>query len=204
MRTGALVILGPLLALCGLCGCTATVGNIEPGERTDGDAFLAGVLSFQGSRISAKMQWRADDGKHISVRTGAGAFLVAVPPGRYELRKFGAYRVTDDTITFHAVAGETRYLGTFEAARDQNGELRVVVRDRRAAVQKKLRATYDGLTLTAGLVESALVPLQKNSGDLVIAVEPPEPPRFYYSVGFGHHSHFYGHRRHRRSRARTR
>lgn len=190
----------PLLALLLLAAaCARTVHGVEPGRLPDGDALVAGSFSFGGSRLAPRMRWFGPERRTWEVRPGAGAFLVAVPPGRYEIRKFGAYRVTDDTIRFNAKAGEAVYIGTFEAARDEDGELVVVVRDRRVAVEKKLRAEHEGLSLAPGLVRSALVPVEGDDGDgdLVIRIERDPPASFRYGVGYGFYSHPYGYHRRR-------
>jgi hypothetical protein len=156
----------------------------EPASAT---ALLAGGLEFGSSHVAPVIRLRATDGgKYFMVRPQHDAFLVAVPAGLYEVQRFGDFQVTDDRLTVLAVAGQARYIGTFRAMRTDTGELRVVVRDELADVARRLKPRYGERTLTRGLVESALEPMEGAGDELVIAVRPvrrPGSPYWAYDAG---------------------
>ena len=186
-----------------LAACATTVRDLPPGALSYEKAGLvAGRLAFEGSGISPSLKLRSLQGRTYVVRPEHATFLVAVPPGTYRVTGFGGYRIRDDTITLQAVTGEARYVGSFLAARDANGEMRVLVRDEFADVFETLQARGDDgvLRIERGLVASALVPI--GPGDLVIAVE--RQPRYYpwWSISVGFHHHRHGHRHHRKRRIR--
>lgn len=191
------------LALIALCAaCTTTVRDYPADEPAGATALLAGGLAFGDSYVAPVIRLRATDGgRYFMVRPDHDAFLVAVPPGLYEVERFGDYRVTDDRLTVHAVAGEARYIGTFHAMRTDAGELRIVVRDERADVARRLKARYGERTLTPGLVKSALEPMKDAGGELVIAVRPGRHPGYPYwahDVGIYYGYYWYGHPHRRR------
>ena len=166
-----------------LACCAATVRDVPaPGAA---DALVAGRLAFGGTRIGATMWLRGPGGREIIVRPEAETFLVALPPGTYELRRFGSFAISDDRVTFEVAPGQARYIGTFRATRDPYGKAGVRVVDERGEVARALEARYGPETpaLEPGLVASSLEPLAP--GDLVIAlrkVEHTYPP--YAHIGF--------------------
>lgn len=194
-----------ILALC--AACTTTVRDYPADEPYGATALLAGGLAFGGSFVAPVIRLRAaDGGRFFMIRPQHDAFLVAVPPGLYEIERFGDFRVTDDRLTVHALAGEARYIGTFRAMRTDSGELRIVVRDELDDVARRLKARYGERTLTRGLVESALEPMGGPGDELVITVRPirhPGYPYWAHDVGiYSHYWYWYGHPHHHRPRPR--
>lgn len=192
------------LALCVLfAACATVVRDLPPDAAPEGEALLAGSSDFSSLRL------RSAEGRTYVVRPEGRVFLVALPPGTYTVTAIGPYRPSYDTLTIEARAGRARYVGSFRAARDESGVLRVAVRDELDQVARALSARYGERRLEKALVRSSLEPL--GNGDLVIAVHRPEPyyPYPYYGFGWYGYYYWYGHpalhphHHHRHARSRT-
>jgi len=175
------------LAAVLLCAaCATTVRDVAAPDSSQ--ALLAGRLAFTGTRIGTSLWLRGPGGREVVVRPENEAFLVAVPPGIYELRRFGAYAIADDRATVEARTGAAVYIGTFHAVRDRYGDAAVRVADEREDVVRRLGARYgDALPpLEPGLVASSLEPLEP--GDLVLALR--KTPNYYYPYPYRYGFHF--------------
>lgn len=180
--------------------CATVVKDLPRDEPVAADAaLLAGSLEF------SRLQLRSSEGRLYVVRPEGTAFLVAVPPGTYTVEAFGVFRPAYDTLTLEAAAGRARYVGSFRPARDEHGELRVVVRDEMDAVAGALRERYGEREIERALVQSSLEPL---AGDaLVVAVYRPESYPYPYYGGYwcyGWYHRPFHHRPPPRRRARRR
>ncbi len=152
-------------------------------------AIVAGSFRFDGTSVPPRLLLRGADGREVSLRPDRDPFVVALPPGSYEVLSFGGYYPKVDRPRLVAVQGEARYIGSFHAARDRDGDLTILVRDSRAGDGPWIHEAYPSLPapLPASLVSSALEPAPGTT-ELAIAVERPEPPRHHAHFGFGFHS----------------
>jgi len=149
-------------------------------------AIVAGSFHLHGTSVPPRLLLRGSDGREVSLRPELDPFVVALPAGTYEVVSFGGHYPKYDRPRLVAVKGEARYVGSFHAARDRDGDLTIVVRDSRAADSPWIHETYPTLPvpLPISLVSSALEPAPGTT-ELAIAVERPEPPRHHAHFGFG-------------------
>jgi len=182
-----------MVSLLLLAACASTVRDLPAGSGAEeGDALLAGRLSFGGTRIAPKLRLRSPGGRDVIVKPEHETFLVAVPSGTYEIERFGDYRPANDRLVIEAAPGPARYVGTFAATRDRYGALRVVVRDEIGRVEADLRRRYGEAMpgIEPELARSSLEPLE--NGELVVAVERVTYPSFAYGHAYLHYGYFYG------------
>ncbi len=150
---------------------------------------MAGSFRFDGTPVLPRLLLRGADGKEVSLRPEHDPFVVALEPGTYDVVSIGGYYPKVDRPRLVAVKGEARYVGSFHAARDREGDLAILVRDSRAADSPWIHESYPALPvpLPVSLVASALEPAP-GATELAIAVERPEPPRHHAHFGFGFYS----------------
>ncbi|MHC4547460.1 MAG: hypothetical protein ACYTEZ_01675 [Planctomycetota bacterium] len=176
---------------CVLCAaCATTIRDLPPEKLPAGArAMLAGRLDFAGTRIDSTLRLRSLQGHELVVRPTHATFLVEVPPGTYEVQRFGSYAPRDDRLTLEAKRGKARYVGSFRAARDAYGDLRVVVRDEMWPVAEELVDRYGPALpqVEPGLVRSSLPPIEGTDKELVIALQRVESSAWpiFFSLGLG-------------------
>ncbi|MDH3590292.1 MAG: hypothetical protein OER88_00325 [Planctomycetota bacterium] len=179
-----------------LAACTTTVRDLPPDMETD--ARIAGQLDFGGSKIGRLIRVQHEDGREFVLRPEHDTFVMALPAGRYEILNFGGYRLAEDRIIFDAEKDRTSYVGSFQAVRGGEGELRIAVRDELDAVARSVTERYPELTVDPALAHSTLAPLEPDQ-DLVVKLERIETP-VYVSFGVGYYGYYHRpyHGRHRR------
>ena len=194
-----------------LSACAGPVRDL-PADRAParGQAMLAGRLAFSGSRIAPSIGLRSQGGSYVRIQPAHEHFLVAVPPGTYVVERFGEHYLTDDQLVLEAHADAAAYIGSFHAARDERGNLRVAVRDEPEATRAALARRYGEAmpVLVGALVRSSLAPLPGAEGELVVAVKKQPSysthTTFHFGIGYGYYyGHHHGHHRsHHRRRYR--
>lgn len=143
MRTSLL-----LLAAC--AACVSTAG--EPERPTADQALVAGRFVMPETRVNRTLRLDTPDGGELHVAMEHDTWLVAVPPGEYNVRLVGRY-APKTPIRFEARAGEARYLGTFVFGRMRDGDLPLEVRDEHASVERELTLRHPAVER----IESAVV-----------------------------------------------
>lgn len=170
-----------------LAGCASPVRDL-PADRAPepGAALVAGTLAVAGTPVQASLYLRSQEGRLIEVRPAHETFLVALSPGTWTIRQIGSFLTSDDLLRFEAVPARARFIGAFQPARDEGGNLKLVVRDRCDEAQRILEERYGPAAplLEPGLVESSVPPLAEGGGDLVVALQR-RPPRTHASMHMG-------------------
>jgi len=169
--------LAPFVAAL-LVGCATAVRDLPPGAVPSTGPLLAGRLAFSGSALSRTLILEDVAGRDFALCPAGESFAAALPAGRYALVSAGGYRPKHDRPTVEVAREGASYLGTLRPARSDGGELLLVVKDEREAVESELRARYGASfpPLHPALLASSLEPAPGTSGETVIALERPPPP----------------------------
>jgi hypothetical protein len=180
-----------VLPLLLLAACNSPVRDF-PADRAPAPdrALIAARLAFGGTWIGPDLYVRSREGRTVQIRPSHETFLVAIPPGHYQIERYGEYLPRNDLVTFEAKPGKAIYIGDFLPRRDAAGEVMIAVHDGLEALDRDLRRRYlDRLPpIERGLVRSTLAPLDVGSGELVIAVRRRVPSAYggvSTSVSFG-------------------
>jgi len=176
-----------VVLLLALAGCQTQVHELEPGDGIpEGRALIAGRLAFRGTKVYPTLRLLSEDGRAYRIALGDEVFLVALPPGYYTVRDFGGYQPSADTLTIEAPPEGVSYIGSFQPARDSDGDLCFKVADECEAIERVLEARYgDELPALADRrVQSSLDPTMGDPENLVVAVAKPSS-RTSGSVSFG-------------------
>lgn len=167
-----------------LMGCATVVRDVPPGAVPSSGPMVAGRLAFSGSALSRALLFEDAAGREYSLRPEGETFAAPLPAGRYTLLSAGGYRPKHDRPTLDVAPEGASYLGTLRPARSEDGDLLLVVKDERGAVESDLHARYGASfpPLRPALLASSLEPAPGASGETVIALErPPPPPPSWHS-----------------------
>jgi len=182
-----------LLLVVACAACTTTLRDVPPGRKPDvTKAMIAARMEFTGTQIEPTMRLRSLQGAEVKVRPEYATFLVELPPGTYELARFGDYVPKSDRLTFEAKVGVINYIGSFHAGRGAYGDLQLVVENEMMLIAEELVDRYgpELPDMVPGMVRSALVPTDREIAKLVVPlarVARSYPP-VSFSIGLG----FYG------------
>ena len=145
-----------LIPLLLVAACAAGPRDLPDGARAaEGMATLVGNFDFSGFGVDQRVVFQGPGNKLLYLDRQPGLFVVAVPPGEYEVDHIDVFRVGNEPVRFIAEANKAVYIGTWRAVLGPDLE----IRDESDAAFPEFERRYGSLAITRAFRQSRRIQL---------------------------------------------